>query len=797
MTSTSASDRRFEKVLPILRTLRFVFYFAVLFLWFKDNFAVFRKFRLSVWLALVPLAAVVLAEILLRFRKRSLSWKPEYGKTALALLAIALLTVAFRLPFLLSSPGLMWSDEGIPALMAKHIAQGNVPPICHYQQHYLGSLGSHIYALAFSLFGYSIPLLKAVTLLMYLVFVALQFFFFKDILSLTWATVLAFFYSLPIGQLIDVSTSNSNPYSLVLLLGSAILLTAYTIAHKKRAGLWPLLGFLMGLSFWTHQITAAFILAAFLVAAVKTKPRLKTYGVLCLYAVAGVFPLLLQEVFDRFQLFQFVFGGEKSLWQGGKFQATLKLLQSLLFAGDHAAGPYFLIFLLAGVGALVFLSLKIKKYAPLGSLLLFLLIFCGMYAASRFSDKLAVRYLFPLYVCLPVILAAPFIWMRARVKYVLFAGLLVVLVFLKNGQAQYNYYLSVKDSARYFEQVIAAMKATGNLYWRGSYETSYVLTAVAAEQVIVDSFGVNKYWPHRLLYDNGGQRDSYVFLNAPWTSEPAQSKNLDELLRKLGIPFQGKAVGECRLFYDIESPVFPRVLVEPVPSFIPQLEIERTEGHAGSLDVIFKNLEIREPAKFRVNVKIPGYSVASKTFSGSSDRVTCTIPAPAGNFALQYYLDYQALRIPSSAREIQYGSAEEVKEESGEPIVFLEGAGPKIRLSGREVRLCEKDVRLKVRTPKEKKATVRLDLYSPFDFSNLYWYGDYAQQVRIILGPGRVIERTLHDGSNVVTFEIEGPNEQKPWSIVELRFRYHLLFDFANLRKTAALLEDARISTGS
>lgn len=797
MTSANVPGGRFQKAIPVLRALRLVLYFAVLFLWFKDNFAALRKFKLSLWVALVPLAAVVLAEILLRFRKRRFSWRPETRKTALALLAVVLLTVAIRLPFLLSSPGLMWSDEAVPALMAKHIAEGNVPPICHYQQHYLGSLGSHIYALAFACFGYSIPLLKAVTLLMYLAFVALQFFFFKDILSLAWATALAFFYSLPLGQLIDASTSNSNPYSLVLLLASALLATAYAIGYKKRDGLWPLLGFLMGLAFWTHQITAAFILAAFLVAAVKARPRLKTYGVLFLYALAGVFPLLLQEVFDRFQLFQFVFGGEKALWPGGKFRATLKLIQSLLFAADHAAGPFFLLFLLAGCGALLVLSLKKKKFAPLGSILLFVLFFSGMYAASRFSDKLAVRYLFPLYIALPVILAAPFVWIRARLKYFLFAGLLVLLVFLKNGQAQYNYYLSVKDSARYFEDVVTAMRATGNRYWRGSYETSYVLTAVAGEEVIVDSFGVNKYWPYRLLYDNEDHRDSFVFLNAPWTSEPAQSNNLERLLAKLGVSFQRQAVGGSLLFYNIGSPVFPRVLSERVPAFIPQLEIERMEERNGSLDIAFKNRECREPARFRANVEIPGFASAAIPFSGSADRVTCTIPYPKRNFALKYYLDYQALRIPSSVREIQYSPSAGSYEGRSEPVVFLQGVSPKVRLSGREVRLCEKEVRLEVHSPPGKKATVRLDLYSPFDFSNLYWYGDYAQQVRIIFSPGRVIDRTLHDGLNVLTFEIEGPVEPGIASTVEIEFRYHLLFDFANLRKTAALLEAATISTGS
>jgi hypothetical protein len=796
MTSPDAQGPRFQKAVPALRAFCLILYFAVVFLWFKGNFVPFKKIRISVWVALIPLILVVLVELSLRLRKRRIPRKPEYRKTALILLAVVLLAVAFRLPFLLYSPGMMWSDEAIPALMAKHIAEGQVPPICHYQQHYLGSLGSHIYALAFVVFGYSIPLLKVVTLLMFLAFVILQFFFFKDILSLAWAAVLAFFFSLPLGQLIDISTSNSNPYSLVLFLGCSVIYTAYAIVYKKKDGLWPLLGFLMGLSFWTHQITAAFILTALLILAFKARPSLKKYGLLIVYALAGVFPLLLQEVFDRFQLLQFVLGGEKAVWSGGKLQATVKLVQSLLFAGEHAAAPFLLLFLIAGIGTLFWLSFKKKEHAPLRIFLLFLFIFWGMYASSRFSDKFAVRYLFPLYACLPAILAAPFLWIRTRLKYYLFVGLLVVLVFLKNGQTQFAYFQSVKDSALYFERVIAAMKATGNRLWRGGYETSYVLTAISREQVIVDSFGVNKYWPYRLLYDNEEHQDSYVFLNAPWTPDPAQSNNLGQLLTKLGIPFQKKTVGDCSLFYGIESSAFPRILSEPVPSSIPRLEIERMQAQNGYLDVTFMNQETREPAKFRLNVEIPGFASASKMFAGSSGRVTCSVPLPKEkSFPLKYYLDYQALRIPSSVREISCSPSGQEEGPRQEPVVFLRGVSQKVRLFGRDVRFCEKEVRFEVHAAPGQKATVRLSLYSPFDFSNLYWYGNYTQYVRIILDNGRVLERPLGDGANIVTFDLDPRGLGQGPTTVELQFRYQLLFDFANLRKTAVLLEDAAIES--
>ncbi len=783
-----------RKVASILGALRWFFYCAFSFLWFKDNFARFRTIRISLWTALAPLLAVLAIELILKARQRRFSWKPEYKKIALILLVVVLLTVAIRLPFLLYSPGMIWSDEAIPALMAKHIAEGKVPPICHYGQHYLGSLGPHIYAAAFALFGYSIPLLKAVSVLMYLAFLILSFFFFKEFFSLAWATALTFFFCLPIGQLVDISTNNSNPYALVLLLQVALIYTAYAIAYKNRVRLWPLLGFLMGLSFWTHQITAASILTALLIVSFRARPALKKCGILVLYAAAGGLPLLLQEIFDGFQLLRFITGGEKAVWSTGKSQATLKLLQSLLLPEDVAFGLVLPLFLLAGAAILVTLSFKKNDFARLRIFLLFLAIFCLLYAYSGFSAKLAVRYLFPLYIFLPVILAAPFLWIRTRLKYFLFAGLLIVLVFLKNGQAHFIYFQSVKDSADYFQRVVAAMKATGNRFWRGSYETAYALTAISHEQVIVNSFGVNKYFPDRLLCDNQATHDNYVFLKGPGSAEGEQAAHLDRLLSALGITFQRKDVGDCSLFFDIEGPAFPRLLSEPVPTHIPRLEVENQESRDGYLYLTFKNSATRESARFRLNVEVPGFASASKMFPGSTEKVTCSIPLPADKtFTWKYYLDYAALRIPWSGQEIRYSCPEKGGGQRTEPFVDLLGISPKVRLFSREVRLCEKEAAFEVLLPPGKKATVQLGLYSPFDFASVYWYGNYVQQVRIILEDGRSIEKSLDDGTNIVTFDLERPAGRAGPVKVKMQFRYHLLFDFANLRKTAAFLENATI----
>jgi hypothetical protein len=181
-------------------------------------------------------------------------------------------------------------------------------------------------------------------------------------------------------------------------------------------------------------------------------------------------------------------------------------------------------------------------------------------------------------------------------------------------------------------------------------------------------------------------------------------------------------------------------------------------------------------------------------FSGSSEQVTCSIPLPGDMpFTLKYYLDYQALRIPSTVHEIPMAPPAKGGGEREEPFVYLQGVGPKIRLFGRDVRFCDKEAGFEVLPPPGKKATVKLRLFSPFDFANAYWYGNYAQLVRILLENGRIIEQPLRDGTNIVAFDLDRPAGRRGPFKVRIEFRYHLLFDFANLRKTAALLEDAGI----
>ena len=666
--------------------------------------------------------------------------------------------------------------------MAKHITEGRVPPINYYGQQYLGSLGSHIYALIFRVFGYSILTAEAVSLLFYLAFVLIQFFFFKDIFSLAWAAVLSLFYSLPLWHLIVISFDSSNPFALVLLLQASILYTAYAIAYRDKDRLWPLLGFLVGLSFWTHQITAAAIVTGLLVVAFKTRFAIKRYGQLLFYGLAGGFPLLLHEISNRFQILRFLLREDTTPGKGEKLSATLDMVRSLLFYEDRPARSFFLFFLLAGTAGFVYLAFRKREIFQGRILLLFFIVFSGMYAFSGFSARLLPRYLFPLYLCLPVFLIAPFLWIKHKVKYILPLVLLAGLLILDSGRAYSAYFHSVQSRHRLFEKTISAIAGTGNRYWQGEYWTAYLLTALSREQLIVDAYSSNRYLPYRLRYYDREDKDHYVFYG-----NPDQAQGLERLLAGLGISFTKKVVGECALLYDIDGPVFPDVLDEAPPSRIPDLAVEQILIQPGYLQLTFRNKETRESASFRLNVEIPGWSSRSRVFPGTAESITIRIPHPRRqSFSVRYYLDYKALKIPSSVREFPYSFSGREPDGSPEALVYLRGISPLIHFSGKDLSYCEKESVLEVNPSPGKKTKLRIALNSPFKFSDPNWHGEYAQQLRISFNNVTVADKKLQDGINMIELDLAAGLRPV---LVTFRFRYHSFFEPISLRTFSATLE--------
>ena len=162
-----------DKLSNVLKYLQIIFYLAFLFLWFKDNFPLFKNVNISYLIPFIPLIIITVIRILFRFRQRKISLRIRFGKAIFALVVLILIATAIRIPFLVYNYGLLTSDDAISSLVAKHISEGKLPPVYHYGVGYLGTFAYHIYALVFKIFGYSIFVIVFSYFIFYLCFILL------------------------------------------------------------------------------------------------------------------------------------------------------------------------------------------------------------------------------------------------------------------------------------------------------------------------------------------------------------------------------------------------------------------------------------------------------------------------------------------------------------------------------------------------------------------------------------------------------------------------------------------------
>jgi len=779
-----------KKYLWWISPLQHIFYICFVLLWFKDNFSPLKSLPISYLFALIPWLVLLLVRLILKYWRRKIRFPGKIPKETAALLVLLLLTVILRIPCLVYPNGMMTSDDAIPALMGKHISEGKVPPVCFYGQLYMGSLSSHFFALMFKVFGYSMFVIKGATLLLYLAFMAVQFFFLKDVFTYPFALAVTFFYSLPFIQLVTAGLDNTSAYPLVLLLGALLLYLTYLISFKAKENWLPALGFLMGLAFWTHQITISFILTSLLVLLFKMRFQIKAYAVLFYYAVLGFLPQLLIEIFNRFQLVAILASGEKVInWE--KMKSGTRFMMSLLSSSNHASRYVFLLFLFLGFFSLIFISWKKKCFLPQTTFSLFFVVFFLPYVFSTYSNILVVRYLYPLYFCLPILLTAAFLLLKSRLRSLLTVGLVAFLFFFYNLKGTWLGYEMIKNRHNHIARVATAMEDTGRKYWCAEYWTAYLLTAISKERLIVDAYTVNRYPLYSLAYWNQNEKDSYIFLFKDAAEERANYANFSRWLEILGIRAQKKEVGGCQLFYNIESRLYPRILISDPPPRLPHLELERVVPREGYLRLNFQNKSAGEDiGGFWLKAEIPGFSSQAKNFSLADKEVQIELPYPRGrSFRIKYNLEYLGVRIPSSAQEFSFSLPENEIQERNSLLVFLRGVEPEVKYRERNRRICSQEVSMEFNRSVGADLVLRFYLDSPFQFSHWRWYGKFSQRMSIEVNQSFFKEMELRGGLNVIPLVIPAKSLKRNGNIITLKFRYRLWFFSYPLWRVAVFLD--------
>lgn len=812
---------RFKVNLPItLKVLKFsqiVLYLFFIFLWVRGNFRegdfgypIFEAIRISPLVPLVPLVLVTVFRIVHRLHAKSVR-TDLLRKKDIILVAILIATaLSLRVPFLLHNFGLINADDGVALLMGKHISEGRSAPIYHYGQFYLGTFNYHLYGLVFRLFGYSVPSAIAVCLLIYLGFIAFQYFFFREMFSSrNMAFALAFFYCLPLGHMFSVSFHLMTSFPLVLLLGSLSLYLSYRVFMEKNDASASYLGFILGLLYWVHPSGIAFVLTAVIFVVLRFRMRLKAYIPFAGYAVMGGFPLILAEVGYGLLHVKFVLSGEKAnIFKEKWIVAGENLIRLISWEGRFPT-LIIAIFLVLGVIAILALSAKKKRFLPQNIFLVFLLIFAASYLFSGFSNPgvAAVRYLYPIYAVLPVFLLGVFSVFSGRARAVAAVVFLLVLFVFNNARTTRELYLGTKSAHIHLNDIISAMQETGKTYWTGGFWNTLLLTALSGENIVGWATDHEDYYPYGLRYLNDGINNNFVFFSEPGAyrvkhleiisnieeagrMNMERGQNLAALLNHLGIHAKMEYVSENSLLIYGSSVSIPHHAAEfLIPPRIPELTFIKGEASSGHLHLVFGIVNAPEGYLFRLHTEIPGYSARVTHIPQGKDEVQLRIPhPPQTSFPLKFYLDYRGIQIPWTIQETVFCLPNYERGAPREKILLLRGVGPQTRISGKLMRICEKDVVVEINAGLPDSTVVRINLFSPIDFFHPFWYGQYHQSLKIELNGFFIKEDDLKPGKN--TIEFSAPFSLFPECRYELKmkFRYHHIYPDHPFWRTAALL---------
>jgi len=773
-----------------LRTIQVLSYILLVLLWFKGNYPLMKEIPVSPLIPLLTLAAATAVRAWARWKSAArpkARIKLTQDWTIIALIIV--LAAAVHVPYLVHNFGLMDSDEAIPTLQGKHIAEGKLPTVFYYAARFQGSLPQHLYALFFKVFGYSVFLTKLVAFLAFAAFLAVQYLLLKKIFSRGFALAAALFYVLPFYNLILASFDVGSGFAVVFLLGAMIFTLTQRIYAEGKDHLLPALGFLLGLTFWTHQITIIFILTAGVFLLLRYKFQIRSYVRLALYFALGVLPMIISEVYWNFPIVRALFQADSTgKLSPAKLANGTRLALDLFSSGPKAAGIlYFLVFGL-GLVLLAMRSVRAKKVTIGGLFVVYALAYAAVYFISGFSSSNIIRYLYILYLVLPVLVAGAFLWIKPeKLRLAATAAFILIMFLVGQAGASWTHYRSIVDHDAGVRSVLAAVDATGERYWKGNYWHSYLLDAASKERIIVASTTVERYQYYQLLYDSESTHANRIFLR----DVPQQvQKALDftELLRRLGKTFETKAVGDWLLVYGVKGEVYDKNLLFP-PDDIPEVTLDGIMADPYSLVLDFSSKAPIAVGGYRLNVSIPGFcSLFVPLEPGSKFKVRIPFPADR-RVRLSYYLDYEGLELDPSARAIDCDLPAPPPGAVRNDLEFLSGFGPRERATGNDWQSLERDVRFRVNRPLDGTAKITLSLFSPFMFEDIWWHGDFAQEVEILVGGRTFARKTLRDGFNTLTIEGRFPPGPDGGVLVELKFRYQLLISpVRDHWKTAAYL---------
>lgn len=464
----------------------------------------------------------------------------------------------------------MSTDEAIVGLMSKQILTGEFP-LFFLGQSYLGPVDSYLGVFLTFLFGPGVFAVRLYHTLLSVLFMLLIYLITRDVYGREAGILSLILVSIPSSYFMVMSSYAQCPYMSLLVFGAVIFYISNKITTGNRVwGYFLIFGFLSGLSIWMHFLSILYIVPAGIYILVKRpKAFFKYLWITAVFFVVGIFPLWIggatTNVTETVDL-RTAFVHLKSITED-TLPGVLGIRAVSFIDTDR---PVFLPAILtipAGVmyvlSFIVFVFICIKAAVERWRLTItydhlllgFFIFTCAGFCLGRRSGAHEYRYLLPLYIVIPIIVA------RIRNVSRRFAYLSVTLIVVLNLYS--NVTVIKKWNSPGFaleygnlpetEELISFLESHNINYTYSSYWLSYRLTLETNEEII-SSQPYNERFLHsplKYLSDVDGARNAAFIFTDRYGILPSF---FEENLAVTGGGYKKKIIGDFTVFYDFRMP---------------------------------------------------------------------------------------------------------------------------------------------------------------------------------------------------------------------------------------------------
>jgi hypothetical protein len=759
---------------------------------YRYNYPGLRELNISP-LPFLALFGLCLLLLVMKLKPR-LRWQP-----LLIFLGILTAVVAVKLPILNHLGGYFNSDDSIFGLMSRHFLQGQPAPLFFYGQLYLGSGYMLINALFSGLLGQSVLGLGLTALVLFSLFIFIQYRWTAEFLDRYTAYGCIAFYVFSGGILMQNIFSVGGNFPLVYVLGALILFLTLKIVIKGESHYIYILGFIIGFGYWNHQITLVFALLSILL--ILLKRNLKQIGALAVSGLLGLLPFLLFEVSHHFVNLRFIFRGSRDsqvpalsppkwhhLVQGliDIFPPDTPLLLALLFYG----------IVLGGIIWAVYRTVKLKKISVELVIALNIVLFVLIYLSSQFSKSYIPRYFMPLYLLLPALLIRPLPLKRGRLRFIL--GIPVLLVLMGFGLFHHlSFGRRLERLEGYRQALYNRLRGAGvDTWYAATYRDSYLFSLMSGEEMVVSNGQLERYLPYLLRLYNSPQRHIYLI--------GSRGRYFKKKLDTYGVAHDYEETRLFRLFSHISAKINLPDWRGKILSRLPEILIKAGVNGQVRLVVNGQGLSPQEARGVRLNVQVQNSEYTSlqrEPLGLPPNPVAVAVPAcfQGNSLRVTAWLDHNGSDIPAT-KITETIAVPALEAPAG--TIYLNGFSPavndlagqyrtrdprfnnEVHVEGEALRVMEKEAVLLWRpTDAAGKQRLVLTVHSLIDFDRPIWrYLGLYQELSITLNHhSRTYKLTYGPNRIVFPLPAEAVSSAAPFLDIHFKTKYVLPFKFGRL----------------